>query len=180
MIRASSRAIVPCAVAAIIWLTAAHARADGSLADIDAAARAAGNRPAVARGIGDTLFATSWPAQIMKVRVDAVGSHAVAGLTLSGVKFHAPLDRDGFLEEISKLVAQTFAHSSVEEVDVWTTIPLPTRVHEVVSGDLAMPTSRIVFAVTAKRSEGDAFGARLAAGGDVFWDADWARSLTSR
>ncbi len=154
------------------------ARAGSSIAEVDAAARAAGNRPALARSLGAALFATTWPAQITKVRVDAVGSHAVAGLVLSGVKFHHPLDRDGFLAEVRGLVSTTFAHSDVEEVDLWTTVPLATHAHEVVAGDLAMPTSRNVFSVTVRRAEAATFAERLARGRDVFWDAAWERSLT--
>jgi hypothetical protein len=169
-----------CFIAAAIGLVAssAPARAGGSLAEVDAAARAAGNRPLLARALGDVLFQTSWPAQITKVRVDAVGSHAVAGLVLSGTKFHHPLDRDAFLAEVRDLVAASFAHSSVEEVDLWTTIPLATRAHEVVAGDLAMPTSRNVFAVSVQRREAATFPARLASGRDVFWDAAWRGTLT--
>ncbi len=155
-------------------------RAGGSLAEVDAAARAAGNRPKLARALGTALFQTSWPAQILKVRVDAVGSHAVAGLVLSGTKFHHPLDRDAFLAEVRDLVATSFAHSDVEEVDLWTTIPLRTHAHEVVAGDLAMPTSRNVFAVTVRRREAQTFAARLKSGRDVFWDPAWRRTLTGR
>jgi len=169
-------------VAACAALASAErtARAGGSIADVDAAARAAGNRPKLARAIGDALFATNWPAQITKVRVDAVGSHAVAGLVLSGKKFHHPLDRDGFLAEVRDVVAVTFAHSGVEEVDLWTTIPLATRAHEVVAGDLAMPTPRNVFSVTVRRREAATFAARLERGQDVFWDDAWRSSLTGR
>jgi hypothetical protein len=171
-----------CFLAAAIGVAAAcaPARAGGSLAEVDAVARAAGNRPLLARALGDVLFQTSWPAQITKVRVDAVGSHAVAGLVLSGTKFHHPLDRDGFLAEVRDLVAASFAHSPVEEVDLWTTIPLATHAHEVVAGDLAMPTSRNVFAVSVQRREAATFAARLASGRDVFWDAAWRDTLTGR
>jgi hypothetical protein len=158
----------------------AIARADDTIADVDAAARSAGNRPAIARRVGDAIFAATWPAQVTKVRVDAAGSHAVAGLVLSGVKFHRSLDRSGFLDEIASLVATTFAHSDVEEVDVWATVPVPTHKHEVVAGDLAMPTSHIVFAVTAKRADGRAFVTRLRAGRDVYWDQGWSTTLASR
>ncbi len=157
-----------------------QARASGSLADVDAYARAAGNRPKLARALGDVLFQTSWPAQITKVRVDAVGPHAVAGLVLSGTKFHRPLDPDDFLSEVRDLVSASFAHSAVEEVDLWTTIPLATHAHEVVAGDLAMPTSRTVFAVSVQRREAATFAARLAAGRDVFWDAAWRATLRGR
>ena len=67
--------------------------------ELDATLRAEGNGKAEAVLIGRTLLARTWPAQIAKVRVDRAGSHAVAGLVLSGVKFHGPLDERGFLDE---------------------------------------------------------------------------------
>ena len=96
-----------------------------SVADLDAAARAAGNRPREAYRLGQTLFATVWPAQIMKVRVDGAGKHEIAGLVISGVKFHRALDAAAFADQVVRLVQETFAASPVEEVDVWTTVPLP-------------------------------------------------------
>jgi hypothetical protein len=112
--------------------------------------------------------------------VDRAGAHTVAGLVLSGVKFHRALDRKAFLDEVASLVDTTFAHSPVEEADVWVTTPLPYHVHEIVAGDLAMPTSRIVFAVTTRRAEGSAFAGRLHAGRDVFWNDAWQRTLAAR
>ena len=169
---------VACAIA--MAFGCGSARADGSMADVDAAARSAGNRPEIARALGDAIFATNWPVQVTKVRVDATGRHAVAGLVLSGVKFHRTLDRTGFLDEIASLVSTSFAHGAIEEVDVWATVPLPTHKHEVVAGDLALPTSRIVFAVTAKRVESGSFDARLRAGHDVFWDRSWSAAHLAR
>ena len=162
----------------VVAFACGYARAGGSLAEVNAAARAGGNRPKLARALGNVLFQTNWPAQLTKVRVDEVGPHAIAGLVLSGMKFHHPLDRDGFLAEVRDLISASFAHSDVEEVDLWTTVPLPTHKHEVVAGDLAMPTSRNVFAVTVQRSEAKTFAARLASGRDVFWDAGWRARLS--
>jgi len=119
-----------------------------STADLDAAARAAGNKPAEARTIGQALFAGTWPAQIIKVRVDGIGDHEVAGLVLSGVKFHGALDRAGFEREI-----------------------------EPVTGDYAQPVSRVVFAATCLRAELPGFGARLRAGEGVYWAPDFLRRL---
>jgi len=153
------------------------ANAGGSLADVDAAARATGNRKAEAIRIGQALFTTLWPVQIRKVRVDGTGRHLVAGLVLSGVKFHGKLSAEGLTNEVIALVDRTFAADPVEEVDVWTIVPLPTYVHEVVSGDLAQPTSRIVYGATILRSELPTFAARLRRGDDVYWQPGWRQSL---
>lgn len=166
------------AVAAIV-VGGHYARADagGSTADVDAALRASGNRKDVAVRIGQALFATVWPAQLVKVRVDGAGRHDVAGLIISGVKFHARLDEPSFTREVVALVDRAFAVSDVEEVDVWVTIPLAVVPHEVVGGDLAQPTSRIVYGATVVRSERATFSARLLRGDNVFWDPAWRASL---
>jgi hypothetical protein len=148
-----------------------------STADLDAAARASGNRPAVARAIGRRLFASVWPAQLTRIRVDGIGDHAIAGLLLSGVKFHGALDRAGFEREIGALVAGAFAAAPIEEVDVWATVPIPYDRRQPVTGDYAQPVSRIVFAVTCTRSELSDLPARLRAGRDVFWAPDFLRRL---
>lgn len=153
------------------------ALAGGSLAEVNAARRAAGNHRAEAVRIGQTLFRTVWPAQLRKIRVDGVGAHLVAGLVLSGTKFHERLTPDGMLDEVIALVSQTFAASAVEEVDVWAILPLPTYAHEVVAGDLAQPTSYTVFATTVRRNEAGTFRDRLRRGDDVYWDAKWRREL---
>jgi hypothetical protein len=154
--------------------------ADAPTASLDAVARAEGNRRAEAIRLGDVLFRRVWPAQIMKVRVDGMGPHAVSGLVLSGVKFHTPLGPDGFANEVVALVRETFAASAVEEVDVWATVPLPTVPHEVVTGDRAMPTSRVVFSVTVPRVEAATFAERIRRGDGVFWDPEWRGTLAKR
>jgi hypothetical protein len=95
---------------------------------------------------------------------------------LSGVKFHGALDADGFVREVAALVERTFAASTVEEVDVWATVPLDVAKGEVVAGDFARPTSRIVFSFTARRGEHDVLG-RLRSGDGVFWATDWKAGL---
>ncbi len=143
---------------------------------LDARARAVGNRRDLAVRIGQRLFLTTWPAQILSVRVDGIGGHSVAGLALSGVKFHQRLTRSRFIDEIVGIVEASFAASPLEEVDLWCSVPLSVGKGAVVSGDLAIPTSRTVFAVTVRRDESPSFlRARLQAGDTVFWDADWAR-----
>ena len=146
-----------------------------STAVVDAAARAAGNRPAVARAIGEALFVSTWPAQILKIRVDGEAGHEVAGLLLSGVKFHQRLDRAAFAQEVEQLVGRGFAAAPVEEIDVWATVPIPIDKREPVTGDYAQPVSRIVFAVTCRRAELPGFGERLRAGEGVYWAPDFLR-----
>ena len=147
--------------------------AQPSLAEMDAAARSAGNRPETAKTIALALFTTIWPAQILKVRVDGIGSHQVAGLMLSGAKFHAKLDRAGFEREIVELLRRAFAAAPIEEVDVWATVPIPYDKREPVSGDYAQPTSRIVFALSCRRDELAGLPERLTRGRDVYWAADF-------
>jgi len=150
-----------------------------SLATVDANARAAGNRRATAVALGTRLFSRVWPVQILKVRVDGVGRHEVAGLVLSGVKFHARVDAHAFLAEVAALVGSSFASAPVEEVDVWATTPLDVARGTVVAGDNAQPTARIVFATTALRAQAPTIAARLASGGGVYWNASWKRSLAA-
>jgi hypothetical protein len=127
--------------------------------------------------VGQALFATTWPAQVLNVYADGIPGHEVAGLHLSGVHFHDPITREQFLSEISALVQRTFASAPVEEVDVWVSVPLNVGKGVVVAGDLAKPTFRTVFTVSVLRSESAAaLMARLRQGQDVFWDQDWQRT----
>ena len=148
------------------------ARADAQTV-VNAQARAQGNRRSDAVALGTALLTTRWPAQVLKVRIDGIGSHEVAGLVLSGVKFHTPVDAAAFTNEVIALVQRTFAHSRVEEVDVWATVPLR-------AGDNAQPTTRTVYGVTIRRDEAATFAGRLHAGGGAFWDQAWKRSLTAQ
>jgi hypothetical protein len=174
---ATTLAIVSLAFAAVPPLAA---RAGGSEAEVDAYARAAGNRRADAIALGTALFAEQRSAQVVKVRVDEAMSHEVAGLVISGVKFHAPLSQSEFTDEVIDLIRTTFAASRVEEVDVWATVPLAAEAGAIVSGDMAQPTSRTVFAVSVRRAEGPDYASRIRRGTDVYWDpafvATFARS----
>ena len=120
------------------------------------------------------------PAQIVKVRIDGQGTHAVAGLVLSGVKFHGALGRAGFENEVIDVVTSAFAASDVEEVDCWATVPFAQGARVTVTGDMAQPTSRTVFAVTVRRAERASFADRLRRGTDVFWDPRFAARLSPR
>jgi len=153
---------------------------DGSPAavlQLSAAARAAGNRKADATVLARALLAVTWPAQVMKVRIDGAGTHEIAGLLISGVKFHRRLGPAGFTDEAVALVERSFAASRVEEVDVWAVTPLAVTRAEVQSGEYLQPTARVVYSATVQRSEAATFAARLRRGEGVFWDAAWRRNL---
>lgn len=148
------------------------------IAALDAAARASGNRRDVATHIGDTLFRTEWAAEVNQISANAVGRHLVVGVRMWGVKFHRPLSRETFVNEVVGVVGQAFAAApQAEEVDLWTSVPLSVGKGAVVSGDLARPTSRTVFALTAIRGENAAaLRERALRGDNVYWDPQWVRT----
>lgn len=154
--------------------------ASGTRAETVAHERARGNDKPEAERIGRDLFRTEWPVQVTKIRVDAAGDHRVAGLVLSGLKFHASVTPEGLTGEVIELVTRTFAASAVEEVDLWVTLPLPTYAHEIVAGDLAHPTSHIVYAATVRRGELATFADRIRRGEDVYWEPGWRATLANR
>lgn len=148
-----------------------------SVADLDASARAVGNRRDVAVRIGETLFSTLWPAEISQVSANEVDGHLIVGIRVWGVKFHHAMSRGEFAAEILKLVQTTFAAvPETEEIDLWASVPISVGKGVVVSGDLAKPTSRTVFSLTVLRGEPSAsVAARINGGNDgVFWDEEWA------
>lgn len=142
-----------------------------------ATARAEGNRPELARAVGERLFTHLWPAQVLKVHVDGVGAEAAVGLVVSGAKFHATLTRAAFLREVAALIGESFqAVSAAREVDLWVTVPIHVAPGTIVSGSLAQPTSRDVFAVSVRRGESAAhLLARLQAGRGIFQNEEWSR-----
>lgn len=144
---------------------------------LDAAARAGGNRKAMAVSIGRALFSTQWPAQVLNVYADGFNGHDVAGLRVSGVHFHASLTRAGFTGEVLTLAQRSFAAAPIDEVDIWASVPLRVGKDVVVAGDIAKPTSRTVFSVSVIRGERAAsLQRRLRQGDGVYWDQEWARS----
>lgn len=159
-------------------VTAPAFAAAPSVADLDAHARATGNRKDIAVAVGDQVFRQQWPAQVMQVAANEMGTHLVLGLRVSGVHFHHPLTREQFYEEIASLVGECFvAAPQAEEIDIWTTVPLSVGRGVVVAGDLAKPTSRTVFTLSARRGETSAaLAERLRGGEDVFVDEEWART----
>ena len=167
-------------LAAVTALPAPAARAAvPSLADVDATARATGNRLDVAMRIGESIFATTWPAQVSQVSANQMDRHLIVGIRIWGVKFHDEMSRRQFVAEVADLIARAYAAApEVEEVDVWASVPIEVARGEIVSGDLAVPTSRTVFSLTSRRGEpaseiqARSYGMR----DGVFWDEEWART----
>ena len=154
-----------------------------SLADVDANARASGNRVDIATHIGETIFATTWPAQVSQISANQMERHLIVGIRLWGVKFHEEMTRREFVDEVAALVEKAFAAApAAEEVDVWASVPIEVAKGEIVSGDLAVPTSRTVFSVTSRRGESPAeMKARISESSPgVFWDEEWARAAFTK
>jgi len=150
-----------------------------SVADLDATARAAGNRIDVATHIGESIFATKWPAQVSQVSANEVAGHLIVGVRIWGVKFHAEMTREAFVGEVVTLMQRAFAAApAAEEVDLWASVPIAVAKGQIVSGDLAVPTTRTVYSVTARRGESvAAVEARAGASdGGAYWDEEWERT----
>lgn len=150
-----------------------------SVAELDAAARSAGNRRDVAEQIGTSVFATRWSAEVSQISANSLDGHLIVGIRLWGVKFHQPLTRAEFAAEVVEIVERAFAAApAVEEVDLWANVPITVARGAIVSGDLAKPTSRTVFSLSARRGENAAsLRARLSVASEgVFWDEQWARA----
>jgi hypothetical protein len=140
-------------------------------------ARAAGNERPVAVRLARALLTQMWPASVEQVRVEGFGRHRVAGIVLSGVKFHQSIDAEGFLDEVSALVSKAFAAADVEEVDVWALVPIPVPKGAIVSGDLAVPTNRTVFACSVPRSRLLHLEKLLHDKSDVYWEESFISRL---
>jgi len=108
------------------------------------------------------------------------GIVSVAGIVISGVKFHGRLDPRAFTAEVIALARRVFVASDVEEVDMWATVPIALTSHaRAPNGEYLAPEARTVYAVTVLRRERASFAQRLKRGDDVFWDPGWRRSLTA-
>ncbi|HUZ48200.1 MAG TPA: hypothetical protein VMW12_00515 [Candidatus Dormibacteraeota bacterium] len=163
----------------VLAMTATVARAQmPSVADLDAHSRASGNRIDLAQRVGDSIFRTTWNAQVIHVSANSADGHTVIGLALSGVKFHAAITRAQFVAEIVDLVRRSFAAApQAGEVDLWADVPIPVFKGEIVSGDLAKPAWRNVFTISARRGESTAkLVQRIDRGDGVFWDQEWAKT----
>jgi hypothetical protein len=166
--------------AALAFLLARGAAASyaPSVADLDAEARAVGNRRDVALRVGEAIFSTRWSAQVTQISANQLGTHLIVGIRLWGVRFHHTLTRAEFIDEVLALTARTFATApSTEEIDVWASVPIEVGKGVIVNGDLAKPTSRTVFSLTVRRAEAPAeLRSRAERNGDgAYWDADWSR-----
>jgi hypothetical protein len=165
-----------------LLLALALLAATPSVADLDAHSRASGNRLDIATSVGEQLFNTTWPAQVLQVLANQDGTDIVLGLRISGVKFHGTLTRDAFDREVLDLIARAFAAApAAEEVDLWVTVPIDVGKGVVVSGDLAKPTTRTVFTLSVRRGESaDSLAARLHNGANLFLDQEWASTAFTK
>ncbi len=137
--------------------------------------RIEGNDPALAEGIAVALLAGGFPEQVLKVHVLSFRPATVAGIVLSGVKFHRKRNRAQFEADVKRMLALAFAAApQATEIDVWATVPLDARAGAPVSGDYAVPTSTTVFsaAVTKSQWDGRNSGADL---GKTYWDPHFLR-----
>jgi hypothetical protein len=149
-----------------------------SVADLDATARAAGNRLDVAHRVGESVFRTTWPAQVSQISANGIGKHVIVGIRVWGVKFHHPITRKEFVSEVAALVERAFAAApEAEEVDLWASVPIAVGKGVIVSGDLAKPTTRTVFSISVRRGETpQSVLAHIAGSSAAFWDQEWERS----
>jgi hypothetical protein len=115
------------------------------------------------------------PAQILKVRVEGVGSHDVAGIMLEGRPKH-PIGRTAFREQVAAIATASLAKVGLEEVDIWAIVPIPVPKGAVVSGPMAIPTSKTVFAATFRRG-GPAPAQKLLDGQGIYEEPQWAATL---
>jgi hypothetical protein len=173
--RRTSRRVISI-VAALLGLLLAGPYATGDAA-MRATARARGGDRETAVAVGSTLLAQPLAAQLTRIRCEKAGAHRICGLVLSGVKFKHPLDRRGFLAEVRALIEGAFAAAPLEEVDLWTTVPLGVVRGVVVSGDFATPTAATVFAITVPRTALGGLNGQLESSRDVYWDSAFADSL---
>lgn len=143
------------------WITLAHIARE----------RIAGNEPAVAETVATALLAQRFPEQITRVRVERIMPATVAGIVLSGRKFHAGVDRERFEQDVRQMVGVAFAVApSLDEVDVWATIPIAVPAGAVVSGDEAAPTERTVFSAAVVKTPHASAPWDL---GVTYWDHSW-------
>jgi hypothetical protein len=166
-------------VAAVTTSTLPALASSPTVASLDATARASGNRLDIATRIGDRVFSSPLPAQVSQISANEFDGHLVLGIRLWGVKFHKPLTQREFVDQIAWLVRTAFAIApSAQEVDVWTSVPISVGKGAVVSGDLARPTSRVVFTLSVPRGSSDAaaIAHQTGSNGSAFWDDDWVRT----
>lgn len=141
-----------------------------------AKSRIAGNAPDVAERVAVALLSAGYPEQILKVRAYKTEPAVVAGIMLSGVKFHAPVDRQTFAADAADMVYRAFAADpQVAEVDVWAVVPITVAPHADVSGDFAVPTIRTVFSAAVLRGDFTRDEGTL---GTTYWETGWLEHTT--
>ena len=170
-------------VAALVALGAAGAAQtvppDLPVDDPRVTARSFGGDVITAHAIASRLLARPAPAQLLQVRCERVGPHVDCGLTVSGVKFHRPLDVRSWNAEMAALIEGAYSVApDVDEIDCWAVVPLDAAKGTVFSGDYAKPTAATVFSITVPRALRAAVRARLARGDGVFWDPAFRTSLS--
>lgn len=122
-----------------------------------AALRAEGNDPALAERIGVALLSAAFPEPILKVRVLTVPPATVAGIMLSGSKWHRAVTKRQFFADVAAMASLAFARGpELAEVDIWAIVPLAVQPQAQVSGELAVSTSRTVFSTAVRRPVGNA------------------------
>jgi hypothetical protein len=117
------------------------------------------------------LLDGDFPEPILKVRVVATEPATVAGIMLSGAKFHEPVDRAAFTSDVASMLDRAFAADpSVSEVDVWAVLPILVAANATVSGDLAVPADRTVFSAAMTRKAWARGDGSL---GATYWEPGW-------
>jgi hypothetical protein len=143
--------------------------------EVNARARAEGNRPGEAIALATTVLPLGGPLQILKVRVDAVGAHAVAGITLEGRSKHL-VSRAALRDQVVALARTALSGGALEEVDIWAIVPIPVAKGAIVSGPMAVPTSKTVFAATFRRGD-EPPAEKMRRGRGVYVDPEWSAGL---
>ncbi len=152
---------------------------DPQTLELNAHTRAAGNRREDAVSLARTLLRQSaGPAQILHVRVDGAGGHEVAGVMLEGRSKHA-LSRSAFANQVATIVEASLEARGIEEVDVWAVVPIPVPKGAVVSGPMAVPVTKTVFAGTFRRSERAGAASKLREGRGIYVDPVWEATLVA-
>jgi hypothetical protein len=141
-----------------------------------ARSRIEGNAPDVAERVAVALLSGGFPEQILKVRVYKAAPAVVAGIMLSGVKFHERVDRQTFTADAADMIYRAFASDpSVSQVDVWAVVPIAVASHATVSGDLAVPAARTVFSASVRR---DDWLREQGALGETYWEPGFLQGVT--
>ena len=161
-------------LARVLGASTGAASSDDAALHAIASERIEGNAPDVAERVAVALLRAGFPEQVLKVRVYRTEPAVIAGIMLSGVKFHAPVDRQTFAADASDMIYRAFAaDASIAEVDVWAVVPISHLSSAPVSGDMAVPTNRTVFSASVRRSDWVRDQSAL---GATYWEAGWLQN----